>query len=38
MKYSVKDDNLYLTLTFDDRKGKKTRPTNFILNKQLIKD
>ncbi|MFD0836705.1 hypothetical protein ACFQ0I_13080 [Mariniflexile aquimaris] len=38
MKYSVKDDNLYLTLTFDDRKGKKIRPTNFILNKQLIKD
>lgn len=38
MKYSVKDDNLYLTLTFDDRKGKKIRPTNFILKKQLIEN
>lgn len=38
MKYSVKDDYLYLTLTFDDRNGKKTRPTNFILNKHLMKD
>ena len=39
MKYSVQDENLYLTLTFDDIKGKKIKPTNFILKKkQLIKD